>query len=89
MSVEHTEAIVATAPALIFGKSMVPLGTAARLGARAASLRPLGTPSSFHHLGRRRMASVTVYGPKAMDNSRELFPTLGYAIGSFDACGWG
>ena len=32
-------------------------------------------------------ASVTVYDPKAMDNSRELFPTLGYATGIFEACG--
>ena len=31
-------------------------------------------------------ASVTVYDPKAMDNSRALFPTLGYATDVFDAC---
>ena len=31
-------------------------------------------------------ASVTVYDPKAMDNSRALFPTLGYAPDVFDAC---
>ncbi|ROZ85964.1 UDP-glucose/GDP-mannose dehydrogenase family protein [Gordonia sp. OPL2] len=31
-------------------------------------------------------ASVTVYDPKAMDNSRKLFPTLDYAITAFDAC---
>jgi UDPglucose 6-dehydrogenase len=31
-------------------------------------------------------ASVTVYDPKAMDNSRQLFPTLGYATGIFEAC---
>jgi UDPglucose 6-dehydrogenase len=32
-------------------------------------------------------ASVIVYNPKAMDNSRELFPTRGYATGIFEACG--
>jgi UDPglucose 6-dehydrogenase len=31
-------------------------------------------------------ASVTVYDPKAMDNSRQLFPTLGYATDVFEAC---
>src|ERR1700754_631392 len=31
-------------------------------------------------------ASVTVYDPKAMDNSRALFPTLGYATDAFEAC---
>jgi UDPglucose 6-dehydrogenase len=31
-------------------------------------------------------ASVTVYDPKAMDNSRALFPTLGYATDVLDAC---
>ena len=31
-------------------------------------------------------ASVTVYDPKAMDNSRELFPTLGYATSVLEAC---
>jgi UDPglucose 6-dehydrogenase len=31
-------------------------------------------------------ASVTVYDPKAMDNSRALFPTLGYATGVLEAC---
>ncbi len=31
-------------------------------------------------------ASVTVYDPKAMDNSRALFPTLGYATSALDAC---
>jgi UDPglucose 6-dehydrogenase len=31
-------------------------------------------------------ASVTVYDPKAMDNSRALFPTLGYANGVLEAC---
>ncbi len=31
-------------------------------------------------------ASVTVYDPKAMDNSRKLFPTLDYADSSFEAC---
>ena len=31
-------------------------------------------------------ASVTVYDPKAMDNSRKLFPTLDYAVTAFDAC---
>ncbi|MCZ4653819.1 UDP-glucose/GDP-mannose dehydrogenase family protein [Gordonia amicalis] len=30
-------------------------------------------------------ASVTVYDPKAMDNSRKLFPTLDYAITALDA----
>jgi UDPglucose 6-dehydrogenase len=30
--------------------------------------------------------SVTVYDPKAMDNSRSLFPTLGYATDVLDAC---
>ena len=33
-------------------------------------------------------ASVTVYDPKAMDNSRALFPTLGYATGVLEACRW-
>jgi UDPglucose 6-dehydrogenase len=32
-------------------------------------------------------ASVTVYDPKAMDNSRALFPTLGYATDVLEACG--
>ena len=31
-------------------------------------------------------ASVTVYDPKAMDNSRKLFPTLDYALTAFEAC---
>jgi UDPglucose 6-dehydrogenase len=31
-------------------------------------------------------ASVTVYDPKAMDNSRALFPTLEYATDLFEAC---
>jgi UDPglucose 6-dehydrogenase len=31
-------------------------------------------------------ASVTVYDPKAMDNSRALFPTLGYATDVSEAC---
>ena len=31
-------------------------------------------------------ASVTVYDPKAMDNSRALFPTLGYATAALEAC---
>jgi UDPglucose 6-dehydrogenase len=31
-------------------------------------------------------ASVVVYDPKAMDNSRALFPTLGYATDAFEAC---
>ena len=31
-------------------------------------------------------ASVTVYDPKAMDNSLRLFPTLGYATDIFEAC---
>ncbi|CAG7600012.1 UDP-glucose 6-dehydrogenase [Rhodococcus opacus] len=31
-------------------------------------------------------AAVTVYDPKAMENSRALFPTLGYAQTAFDAC---
>ena len=31
-----------TAPAVIFGKSTVPVGTAARLGARARELAPVG-----------------------------------------------
>ena len=31
-------------------------------------------------------ASVTVYDPKAMDNSRALFPTLGYATDVPEAC---
>ena len=31
-------------------------------------------------------ASVNVYDPKAMDNSRALFPTLGYATDVLEAC---
>jgi UDPglucose 6-dehydrogenase len=31
-------------------------------------------------------ASVTVYDPKAMKNSRQLFPTLGYATSALEAC---
>ncbi|MBM4486353.1 nucleotide sugar dehydrogenase [Rhodococcus hoagii] len=31
-------------------------------------------------------AAVTVYDPKALDNSRKLFPTLGYALTAKDAC---
>lgn len=31
-------------------------------------------------------ASVTVYDPKAMDNSRKLFPTLDYASSALGAC---
>lgn len=31
-------------------------------------------------------ASVTVYDPKAMDNSRRLFPTLDYADSALEAC---
>jgi UDPglucose 6-dehydrogenase len=31
-------------------------------------------------------ASVSVYDPKAMDNSRKLFPTLNYAASLLDAC---
>lgn len=31
-------------------------------------------------------ASVTVYDPKAMENSRKLFPTLNYASSTLDAC---
>ncbi|ETA04720.1 UDP-glucose 6-dehydrogenase [Gordonia alkanivorans CGMCC 6845] len=31
-------------------------------------------------------ASVTVYDPKAMDNSRKVFPTLDYAGSAIDAC---
>jgi len=33
-----------------------------------------------------RGATVTVYDPKAMDNSRRLFPTLTYATSALDAC---
>ncbi|MDH3022473.1 UDP-glucose/GDP-mannose dehydrogenase family protein [Gordonia alkanivorans] len=32
-------------------------------------------------------ASVSVYDPKAMDNSRKLFPTLDYATSAIEACG--
>jgi UDPglucose 6-dehydrogenase len=31
-------------------------------------------------------ATVTVYDPKAMDNSRRLFPTLAYATSAVEAC---
>jgi UDPglucose 6-dehydrogenase len=31
-------------------------------------------------------ATVNVYDPKAMDNSRALFPTLGYSENTLDAC---
>ncbi len=31
-------------------------------------------------------AGVSVYDPKAMDNSRTLFPTLGYSASTLDAC---
>jgi len=31
-------------------------------------------------------ASVSVYDPKAMDNSRAIFPTLEYATGALEAC---
>ena len=31
-------------------------------------------------------AAVSVYDPKAMDNSRKLFPTLGYADSAAEAC---
>ena len=31
-------------------------------------------------------ATVNVYDPKAMDNSRALFPTLGYSISAVEAC---
>jgi UDPglucose 6-dehydrogenase len=31
-------------------------------------------------------ANVNVYDPKAMDNSRKLFPTLNYATSTVDAC---
>ncbi|MFC9997679.1 UDP-glucose dehydrogenase family protein [Nocardia sp. NPDC127526] len=31
-------------------------------------------------------AAVTVFDPKAMDNARTLFPTLGYARGTTEAC---
>lgn len=31
-------------------------------------------------------AAVNVYDPKAMDNSRKLFPTLNYAQSAVDAC---
>lgn len=31
-------------------------------------------------------ASVTVYDPKALDNCRRLFPTLGYANSAREAC---
>jgi UDPglucose 6-dehydrogenase len=31
-------------------------------------------------------ATVSVYDPKAMDNSRALFPTLGYATSALEAC---
>ncbi|MFD5329864.1 UDP binding domain-containing protein, partial [Streptomyces sp. NPDC127092] len=31
-------------------------------------------------------AAVNVYDPKAMDNSRALFPTLGYSDTALDAC---
>jgi UDPglucose 6-dehydrogenase len=31
-------------------------------------------------------AAVSVYDPKAMDNSRRLFPTLHYAMSALDAC---
>lgn len=31
-------------------------------------------------------AAVTVYDPQAMDNSRRLFPTLGYATTALEAC---
>ncbi|PYE20193.1 UDPglucose 6-dehydrogenase [Williamsia limnetica] len=31
-------------------------------------------------------AAVSVYDPKAMENSRRLFPTLDYAASAFDAC---
>jgi UDPglucose 6-dehydrogenase len=31
-------------------------------------------------------ASASVYDPKAMDNSRKLFPTLNYAASMFEAC---
>lgn len=31
-------------------------------------------------------AQVTVYDPKALDNARQLFPTLGYASSALEAC---
>jgi UDPglucose 6-dehydrogenase len=31
-------------------------------------------------------ASVSVYDPKAIDNSRKVFPTLNYAVSMLDAC---
>jgi UDPglucose 6-dehydrogenase len=31
-------------------------------------------------------AAVNVYDPKAMDNSRALFPTLGYSTSALEAC---
>jgi UDPglucose 6-dehydrogenase len=31
-------------------------------------------------------ATVSVYDPKALDNSRALFPTLGYATSTLEAC---
>ena len=33
-----------------------------------------------------RGAQVTVYDPKALDNARQLFPTLGYASSALEAC---
>ena len=41
-AVIETLAPLLTAPAVIFGKSTVPVGTAARLGARARELAPVG-----------------------------------------------
>ena len=66
------------------------------LGARVAILGAAFKPESddvrdspaLDVAGRIQLqgASVTVYDPRAMDNSRRLFPTLDYADSALDAC---
>lgn len=66
------------------------------LGARVAVLGAAFKPNSddvrdspaLNVAGQLQLqgASVLVYDPKAMDNSRRLFPTLDYATSAWDAC---
>ena len=66
------------------------------LGARVAVLGAAFKPSSddvrdspaLNVAGQIQLqgATVSVYDPKALDNSRALFPTLGYATSTLEAC---
>lgn len=64
----------------------------ARIGVLGAAFKPdsddVRDSPALNVAGQLQLhgASVSVYDPKAMDNSRKLFPTLNYAASMLDAC---